>query len=286
MGKLRRLQLPSTPHRLSSLYLALEIHIIPWYFVYSLIEFMNFRSAILDYASASKDVDPSSLVRETAIFTTAILLLLIEMFTPRPSRFSSRSSKKNKSTTGDELPQAPEMNASLFSIATFSYLDSFMLRAAFPSSKYPPLTMKTVPDLRPDDKTARVLLAFRRDVARLNSGREASGKKPWGLTVRLFWHFRWMLLGQQGWSYLRVATIGIPPLLLKELLAHISKRSRAEEAPMHVAIFYAAAMFRESPDSSTSSGTDGARVVVAQVIASLAASQALFIGRRVCIRLR
>ena len=53
--------------------------------------------------------------------------------------------------------------------------------------------MASVPDLRLDDKTARVLLSYRRDVAALNAGR---GDKSWGLTVRLFWHFREQLLMQ------------------------------------------------------------------------------------------
>lgn len=95
--------------------------------------------------------------------------------------------------------------------------------------------MSTIPDLRPDDKSARVLLSYRRDVAFLRS-------KNWGLTARLFYHFRRELMVQQSWAYLRVAVVALPALLLKGLLGHIAKRSRGEVAPMHVAILYAAAM--------------------------------------------
>lgn len=72
------------------------------------------------------------------------------------------------------------------------------------------------------------------------------------------------------WSYIRVTCVVLPPLFLQALLAHIAKRSRGEDddAPTHVAVLYVLGMF------------------LSQVVASLAASQSLYIGRRVCIRLR
>lgn len=166
------------------------------------------------------------------------------------------------------LSRPLELHASLLSLATFSYLESWMFRSAFPSlTGAPPISMSTVPDLRPDDKTARVLLSYRRDVAAL--GRFWKGaNEHGGLTPKLFWHFRHQLFVQQAWSYLRVAVVCLPPLFLKGLLAHIGKRARGEEAPMHLALLWAFGM------------------VFFQIIASLAASQSLFIGRRICIRLR
>lgn len=270
-SKLTRLAKPLSAHHLSPHYTTLEFHIIPWFITYSFISFFDARTALLDYIYEPTPFDTLTLAREGSIFALAFLLLLIELFAPRASQFSSRSSV-NKShrdilNAGDR-PVAPEMNASLYSILTFSYVSSFMYSAAFPGKDSAPISLATIADLRPDDKTARVLLSYRQDVAFLNSSRLRKGKKAHGLTLLLFYHFRAQLLHQQLYSYVRVALVALPPLFLKLLLAHINKRSRGESAPMHVAILYAVGMG------------------VTQIVSSLAAGQALFVGRRVCIRLR
>lgn len=269
-SKLQRLLLPNSSHKLSGWYTMLEIHYIPWLFIYSFPAFFDFRSSLLNFiVNQHNQFRIENFIRETIIFGISTGLLIMEFLAPRPSSFSSRNSKDkslpDKLLIGD-LPRAPEMNSSLYSIATFSYVSPFMYSSAFPSVTTEPVSMSTIPDLRPDDKTARVLLNFRSDVAKINSGK--SEKKKWKITAQLFWHFRWELAGQQLWSYVRVSVVALPPLFLKGLLGHISKRNRGELAPLHVALLYAVAMFWF------------------QIISSLAASQALFIGRRICIRLR
>ncbi|KAL8276389.1 hypothetical protein RQP46_011187 [Phenoliferia psychrophenolica] len=234
-ARLRRLQHPGSTHRVPAWYSHLELHYIPWLLVSSILTFFDLRSAILS------PID-SSLPLATATFAA---------------------------TKGMTPPPAPEMNASLFALATFSFVDSFMISNAFPSPSSPPITMDSVPDLRPDDKTARVLLSYRRDVASLNANRGPGMKrKAFGLTARLMWHFRRQLLVQQFWSYVSVSVVGLPPLFLRGILAHINKRQRGEEAPLHVALLFAGALF------------------FFQTLGALASSQSLYIGRRICIRLR
>lgn len=264
-ARIHRLQLPGSTHRVPSWYSHLEMHLIPWLLLYSIIAFFNLRSALLAHFSPAATITPAAFAREVATFAVVLTLFLVEILAPRPSKFSSRSA----SAPTDGLPRAPEMNASLFSLATFSYIDSFMTSNAFPAAGAPTLPMSSIPDLRPDDKTARVLLSYRRDVAALNAGRgPGTQRQVWGLTARLFWHFRRALLVQQFWSYVRVSVVALPPLFLKGILGHINKRQRGEASPLHVALLYAVALF------------------FFQILGALASSQSLFIGRRICIRLR
>lgn len=270
-ARLYALQNPAQPHRpLPSWYKTLEIHFIPWLSVAAFITFFDLRTSVLVHYSYSHRQPASlSLRLNAALLALTFALLTLEWVSPRPSRFSSRSSAALPTPIDGSapVPPAPELHASLLSLATFSYLDRWMFGAAFPSvSKDPPVTMSTIPDLRADDKTARVLLSYRRDVSALEKVFPRIKKS--GLTPKLIWHFRSELLVQQAWSYLRVAVVTLPPLFLKGLLAHIGKRSRGEEAPMHVALLYTAAM------------------VLFQIVGSLASSQSLIIGRRICIRLR
>jgi hypothetical protein len=172
------------------------------------------------------------------------------------------------------------MHASLFSLATFSWLEPFQFRATFPGlTKSPPLTLETTPDLRPDDKTARVFLTYRLSLQRLDKfvRRLPSPVKrilkiktveDLGLTGRLLYHFVPELLAQQGWALVRVALNGAPPLFLQGILAHLAKRQRGEESPTHVAVLYAYGLF------------------ITTIICAIGSSQALYIGRRICIRLR
>lgn len=240
------------------------MHIIPWLLAYAFIAFFDFRSSLLYFLSHSSSSSTQVKI-DTSIFMLSLVLFSIELFSPRPSRFSSRKDQSTPATEGT-LPKSLEPHASLFALATFTYIDKFLVTHAFPSSTTSPISKTTIPDLRADDKTARVLLAYRQDCAVLNSGK--TPKNTWGLTARLLWHFRSELMLQQFWGYLHVAVVALPPMLLQQVLRHIEKRGKGEVAPMHVALLFVALMF------------------VAQVVESVTASQGLFIGRRLCIRIR
>ncbi|GAA5908059.1 uncharacterized protein JCM6883_004104 [Sporobolomyces salmoneus] len=274
---------PDLPHRnLPAFYTTLERHVIPFFMFYStLTAFFDLRTALIVFYD--RKAFPSPFVHlilnlEASIFAVSTSLFVLELFAPRPSRFSSRSSKP--STQKSSIPPSPEMHASLISLATFSWLEPFQLRATFPNlTKSPPLTLETTPDLRPDDKTARVFLTYRLSLQKLDKliHRLPSPFKrllrirtveDLGLTGRLLYHFVPELLVQQLWSLVRVALTAAPPLCLQGILAHLARRQRHEESPTHVAVLYAYGLF------------------ITTIVGAIAASQGLYIGRRICIRLR
>ncbi|GAA5950453.1 hypothetical protein JCM3765_004553 [Sporobolomyces pararoseus] len=274
---------PTLSHRnLPVFYGTLERHIIPFFMFYStLTAFFDLRTALIvcyDRASAPTSSERFNLSIEASLFAVSTFIFLVEIFAPRPSRFSSRSSRL--SSKFSPIPPSPEMHASLFSLATFSWLEAFQLRATFPSlTNSPPLTIETTPDLRPDDKTARVFLTYRLSLQRLDKliRRLPSPVKrllkiesvdSLGLTGRLLYHFMPELLAQQLWALVRVALNGAPPLFLQGILAHLARRQRNEESPTHVAVLYAWGLF------------------ITTIVGALGSSQALYIGRRICIRLR
>ena len=284
--RLFALRHPDVPHReMAAFYSTLERHIIPYLVLYSaLTGFFDLRSALLDYHSFPYGPARKLVQVEAALFAISSTLAVLEFFAPRPSQFSSRSSGTPMGVTvdGKPLPPTPEVHASLASLATFSYMESFQLRCAFPE-RYDTgaLKLDDIPDLRPDDKTARVLLAYRQSLTHLDAFLarlplvlrrrlvpDAEGVESLGLTWKLLWHFSPALVAQNLYSLVRVATNGIPPLMLKGILAHIGARNRGENAPVHVAVLYAWVLF------------------LATVVGSVGSSQALFIGRRVCLRLR
>ncbi|GAA5859422.1 hypothetical protein JCM1840_004609 [Sporobolomyces johnsonii] len=280
---------PTYVHRnLPSVYTTLERHLIPFFTIYStLTAFFDLRSALLavydrPQGSHVPKALKTTLGLEAAIFGVSIFIFLLEILAPRPSRYSSRSSARSASTSPyAPLDPPPELNASLFSIATFSFMEGFQWRTTFPGlTGTPVLSLATVPDLRPDDKTARAILSYRRSMNQLDALvrslpspiRKAfnlhNGVEDLGLTPRLLYHFLPELGSQQVYAAVRVALNGAPPLFLQGILSHLSKRQRGEKAPAHVAVMFAWFLF------------------LTTVVGSLGSSQALFVGRRICIRLR
>ncbi|GAA6061216.1 hypothetical protein JCM10212_001537 [Sporobolomyces blumeae] len=267
---------PSLGHRtLPAFYTTLERQLIPFFMAWSTLSaFFDLRSALL---AAHERRSHSDVGIEASLFAVSSALFLLEAFAPRPSRFSSRSSRHPHLSP---LPPSPEMHASLFSLATFSWLERFQWDSTFPKLMgAPPLTLETTPDLRPDDKTARAFLAYRHSVDKLDHvvralpgpvkrALKVTSIDDLGLTFRLLYHFGPELAAQQMWALVRVAVNGAPPLFLQGVLGHLAKRQRGESAPTHVAILYAWGLF------------------ITSVIGSLGSSQALYIGRRICIRLR
>ncbi|POY72104.1 hypothetical protein BMF94_4836 [Rhodotorula taiwanensis] len=179
-------------------------------------------------------------------------------------------------------PAAPEVNASLFSLITFSFLDTFLLGAAFPK-RYgiEPISAQTIPDLRPDDKTARVLLAYRQSVRKLEARLsrvpavvrrrivpEGTSVEDLALTSKLVYHFWPLLVAQFWWAMLPVFANAIPPIMLNQLLTAIAARQRGEHIPNHVLVLYAWITF------------------MATILVSIGRVMALLTGRRICIRLR
>lgn len=242
--------LRSDSSKMPQTYSTLELHIIPYYMLYAFIAFFDFRTALLSH---------DALGREVAIFVLVLVLTLVEFAAPRPSRFLPRGTPKVDATG---RPVALELNRSLLSLTLFTFVDSFLFRYAFAKTREP-VTLQNLPDLRPNDKTARILLSYRTETAWISKRFPKAGT-----TTRLFWFFRGPLLLQQAWSLLRVSTVTLPSMLLQAFLAHLGKMKRGEDAPAHVAILIIVAMF------------------VTQCVSALAQSQSLYIGRRIAINLR
>ncbi|SCZ89011.1 BZ3500_MvSof-1268-A1-R1_Chr1-1g00891 [Microbotryum saponariae] len=258
--KLGSLQAPNRPHRgLPRVYTFLELNLIPWLLVYQVIAFQD----VYDALTSSRPSTAREIRIEVALFALTLAMTAVEMFSPRPSRFTSRSAKHNHSSAeSGNLPPSHELNASLYSLLTFSYVGGFLFRHARTT-----IQRDDIPDLRPDDRTARVVLNFRRDCGHLRRSFPKRARSL-GMTVKLLFHFRKLLMAQQLWALITALSRAIPSLFLRGLLNEIAKRTRGEEAPVHVALLFATGMF------------------FSQLISTVAASQALYIGRRIGIRLR
>ncbi|SCV71654.1 BQ2448_3242 [Microbotryum intermedium] len=258
--KLGSLQAPNRPHRgLSRVYTFLEFNIIPWLLVYQVIAFLD----VYDALTSSTPSTTREVRIEVALFALTVAYTAVEIFSPRPSRFTSRSAKHNRpSAESGKLPPSRELNASLYSLLTFSYVAGFLFRHARTT-----IQRDDIPDLRPDDRTARVVLQFRRDCGYL--GRTFPIRaRSFGMTLKLLFHFRRLLIAQQLWALITALSRAIPSLFLRGLLNEIAKRNRGEEAPVYVALLFATGMF------------------FSQLISTVSGSQALYIGRRIGIRLR
>jgi ABC-type multidrug transport system fused ATPase/permease subunit len=159
--------------------------------------------------------------------------------------------KGNKAVTlewEDGLEPSREPLASLFSLATFSWVDSIIAQGY-----RKPFEIEEVWNLMPRDKAANVLADYRQL------------KKTTKLTWHLLFHFRWALFRQCGFAFFSAWFNFAPTLLLKAILEYIENDTGA---PRNVIWLYVILL----------SFTD--------LIRSLLDQQALFIGRKVCIQLR
>ncbi len=185
-----------------------------------------------------------------------------------------------------ELIPAPEETASLLSRATFGYITPAIVKHYKMQ-----FTLATIPDLPVADKAAAVVACFRAYTSArseepitstspsrnspkqgLHAGLSPSTRPLWR---RLFGHFKWFLVLQFFWATLEAVLDLVPPFFLQKILAFIAARGEQRRngnkeglEPLHLGILYAFGM------------------LVGQIFASISASRALFIGRRICIRLR
>jgi ABC-type multidrug transport system fused ATPase/permease subunit len=148
---------------------------------------------------------------------------------------------------GDILP-AREPIASVFSLATFSWVDSIIWTGYTKTYE-----LTDVWNLAPKDKAAAVISNYRQV------------KRTSALAYHLLKYFKRGLLIQAGWAAISGLLTFAPTLLLKAILEYIEK---PEYTPRNAAWFYVILLF------------------VAGCLSALADGQALWIGRKICIRLR
>jgi ABC-type multidrug transport system fused ATPase/permease subunit len=147
-----------------------------------------------------------------------------------------------------DIEPSREPLASVFSIATFSWVDTIVWQGYKKTFE-----IKDVWNLIPKDKAANILADYRQL------------KKTTKLTWHLLYYFRWSLFGQCAYAFFSAWFTFAPTLLLKAILEYIED---PKGQPRNVIWLYVILL----------SSTD--------IIRSLLDQQALWIGRKVCIRLR
>jgi ABC-type multidrug transport system fused ATPase/permease subunit len=147
-----------------------------------------------------------------------------------------------------DIPPAREQLASLLSLASFSWVDPIVWHGY-----WKPFEIQDVWNLTPRDKAASMLADYRQV------------KKTTSLAFHLLRYFRRTLLIQAAWAGLSGFLTFAPTILLKLILEYIEDPS---QTPRNAAWFYVILLF------------------VSGCLQAVADGQALWIGRKICIRLR
>ncbi|TDZ68325.1 ATP-dependent bile acid permease [Colletotrichum trifolii] len=148
----------------------------------------------------------------------------------------------------DGIEPSREPLASLFSLATFSWLDPMIMRGYKET-----LEMKSVWNLIPKEKAAAVLADYR------------TLKRTSSLSWHLIKYFKGELLTQFALAALAGIFTFAPTLLLKAILEYVE---RPQGAPINVLWLYVILL------------------PVLDIVRSFADGMALWIGRKICIRIR
>lgn len=212
-----------------------------WYhtaFIYGfqwLFSVLLFRSAIIHPRS---DLHQKLMIGD---FVLVSLLFLISLC-------SRKGNKAVELEYEGDIQPAREPIASVFSLATFSWVDSIV------STGYKKTyELSDVWNLPTKDKAAVVIANYRQV------------KKTSSLAYHLLKHFKRGLLIQAGWAAISGFLTFAPTLLLKAILEYIEK---PHLTPKNAAWFYVILLF------------------VSGSLSALSEGQALWIGRKICIRLR
>jgi ABC-type multidrug transport system fused ATPase/permease subunit len=147
-----------------------------------------------------------------------------------------------------EIEPAREPTASVFSLATFSWVDPIVWKGYRKTYE-----LADVWNLAPRDKAAAIIANYRQV------------KKTSTLAFHLLKYFKRGLLIQAAWAAMSGFLTFAPTLLLKAILEYIEA---PEYTPRNAAWFYVILLF------------------VSGCLSALADNQALWIGRKVCIRSR
>nr|POE65317.1 atp-dependent bile acid permease [Quercus suber] len=147
-----------------------------------------------------------------------------------------------------DLEPSREPLASVLSLATFSWVDAIVWRGYKAAYEMP-----SVWNLMPEDKAAAVIADYRQL------------KKTTILAFHLMKYFKRGFIIQALWASISGAVTFVPTLLLKVILQYVEDPS---STPRNAAWFYVILLF------------------VAGIVNALSSGQALWIGRRICVRIR
>lgn len=212
-----------------------------WYhtaFIYGslwTIDVLLFRSAI---------IHPRSAIHQKLAILDFVLVSLLFLIS-----LSSRKGNKvvELEYEGDIAP-GREPIASVFSLATFSWVDSIVWTGYKKTYE-----LSDVWNLVPKDKAAAVISNYRQV------------KKTSALAFHLLKYFKRELFIQAGWAVISGFLTFAPTLLLKAILEYVEQ---PDLTPMNAAWFYVILLF------------------LSGCLSALADGQALWIGRKICIRIR
>lgn len=194
-----------------------------------------FRSAI---------IHPRSDVHQKLMIADLVLVSLLFLI----SLCSRKGNKAVELEYEGDIAPAREPIASVFSLATFSWVDPIVWTGYKKTYE-----LSDVWNLAAKDKAAIVIANYRQV------------KKTSSLAYHLLKHFKRGLLIQAGWAAMSGFLTFAPTLLLKAILEYIEK---PDLTPANAAWFYVILLF------------------VSGTLSALADGQALWIGRKICIRLR
>lgn len=150
--------------------------------------------------------------------------------------------------TKEGFEPSVEPISSLFSLVTYSWLDPIIWKGYFHS-----LNVHDIWELREDDHASSILRNFRK----IKTGN--------GLAIRMILYFKKPLVISAFWAFLYSFITFGPPFLMKQILEYVEDPSRA---PANLVWLYVFGM------------------LFFGVMDNIVSGQSLFIGRRICIRMR
>ncbi|KAL9112829.1 MAG: hypothetical protein Q9227_002906 [Pyrenula ochraceoflavens] len=235
--------------------------------------YVLFLIALRFLSTSSKRISVSKLWYHTAVLYGFQWLFVVLSFrsifvTPRPQAIhvtviiefslatllfliALTTRKGNKPVTleyEDNIEPAREPLASLISLASFSWVDQIVWNG-FKKT----LELSNVWNLMPKDKAARILADFRQV------------KKTHHLVVRLLLFFKKQLILQWFWAAFSNVFIFLPTLLLQYILEYVED---PHATPVSAAWLWVILLFASG------------------VVQAIGDGQSLWIGRKICIRLR
>lgn len=150
--------------------------------------------------------------------------------------------------TSDGIAPSPEKVSSVLSLATYTWLDKMLFQAY-----KKPLVKSDIWGMRQDDYALPVLKAFE------------AAKSSANFTVKIFSHYKYQFAMQAFWAIIDSVIIFFPSILLKKVLEYVADQS---SAPRNLAWTFVFLM------------------PVSKVFDSISSGCSLFLGRRVCVRMR
>lgn len=160
----------------------------------------------------------------------------------------SRDSLASVYVTNDGVTPSPENKSSLWSFSTYSWIDALIWRA-----RYGALEMADIWGLRQDDYALHVLKCF--EMSRLVAR----------FTTRLFSHFKGLFLIQAFWAVCESMLVFIPTILLKKILEYVADQTTTSKSVAWCLVLLMPA---------------------SKIVDSFTSGFSLFLGRRVCVRMR